>query len=101
MQRHLGFKEGLTQEQIIHRWAQEDARLYLDSMDATVIQNYERQRREHFEAQLAKISNVTILNPGLHYEHSFCNDCYQKVIKTIIEKYKASPLFMNPYLLNQ
>lgn len=91
MQRHLALKEGLTQEQIIHRWAQEDARLYLDSIDAVVIQKYEKQRSEHFKAQLENISNVTILDSGPHYEHSFCNDCYQKVVKTIIEQYKPKP----------
>ena len=96
MQRHLAFKEGLTQEQIIYRWAQEDAKLYLDSMDAAVIQNYERQRRKHFEAQLSSISNVTILDSGPAYEHSFCNDCYQKAIKTIIEQYKAKSPPLEP-----
>lgn len=61
-------------------------------MDVAVIQNYERQRREYFEAQLSRISNVTILDSGSNYEHSFCNDCYQKVVKALIEKYKAKSL---------
>ena len=58
-------------------------------MGAAVIQNYERQRREHFEALLASINNVTILDSGPNYEHSFCNNCYQKIVKNIIEKYKV------------
>lgn len=96
MQRHLAFKGGLTQEEIIQRWAQEDAMLYLDSMDAAVIQNYESQRRDHFKARLSSISNVTILDSGPNYEHSFCNDCYQKVVEKIIEKYKTKVPLSKP-----
>lgn len=46
------------------------------------------KRIAYYEELLEKISNVTILDPGPEYEHSFCNDCYQKEVKTITERYK-------------
>ena len=92
MRRYLGLKEGFTQEQLIHRWAEEDAMLYVDSIDIHVIQSFENQRRKYFEQQLANISNVTIVDAGNILEHSFCNDCYQDIVKTIILKYRLERL---------
>jgi hypothetical protein len=58
------------------------------SEDVRVIQNFEKQRIKHYEELLEKICNVTILDSGPEYEHSFCNECYQKEVQTLIEKYK-------------
>ena len=88
MRRYLGFKEGLTQEQIINRWAEEDALLHLDTSNTEAIENYKLQQRRHIEKQLESIRNVTIINSGSDYEHSFSNACYQKVVKEIIERYR-------------
>jgi hypothetical protein len=68
----------LAQEQMVAKWAREDSILYLDTIEARVIQIFEKNRAEYFEELLEKIRNVTILDSGPEYEHSFCNDCYQK-----------------------
>lgn len=71
-------------------FAREDSILYLDTIEARVIQIFEKKRVAYYEELLEKISNVTILDSGPEYEHSFCNDCYQKEVETITEKYKKS-----------
>ena len=48
------------------------------------IQKQTQYYRNFFEI----ISNVTIVEPGDWIEHEFKNDCYQKVVKDIIEKYR-------------
>jgi hypothetical protein len=88
MRRYLGFKEGLTQEQIICRWAQEDAMLYVDAIDAKVIKSYEMQRRMQIKKQFEDINNVTIVDSGPNYEHSFVSDCYQRIVQAITERYR-------------
>lgn len=88
MQRYIALKEGLTHEQMLEKWAREDSMLYLDTIDVRVIQNFEKQRIKYYEELLEKICNVTILDSGPEYEHSFCNECYQKEVQTLIEKYK-------------
>jgi hypothetical protein len=88
MQRYIAIKEGLTHEQMLEKWAREDSMLYLDTIDVRVIQNFEKQRIKYYEELLEKICNVTILDSGPEYEHSFCNECYQKKVQTLIEKYK-------------
>ncbi len=92
MRCYLGLKEGLTQEQLICRWAEEDAMLYVDSMHIHVIEGFESQRRKYYEQQLARISNVTIVDAGNTIEHSFSNDCYQNIVKAIILKHKSDRL---------
>ena len=89
MRRYLGFKEGLTQERIICRWAEEEAMLYVDSTDEEVVQGYVNQRKSQLEKQLEQINNVTVVDPGPNYEHAFCNNCYQKIILDIIRKYRG------------
>jgi hypothetical protein len=91
MQRHVALKEGLAHEQMLEKWAREDSMLYLDTIDVRVIQTFERQRIKYYEELLEKICNVTILDSGPEYEHSFCNECYQKEVQTITEKYKKMP----------
>lgn len=88
MQRYIAIKEGLTHEQMLEKWAREDSILYLDTIDNRVIQNFEKQRIKYYEELLEKICSVTILDSGPEYEHSFCNECYQKKVQTLTEKYK-------------
>ena len=90
MRRYIALKEGLTQDQMLAKWAREDTILYLDAIEVRGIQIFEKKRIAYYEELLEKISNVTILDSGPEYEHSFCNDCYQKEVETITEKYKKS-----------
>jgi hypothetical protein len=90
MRRYLGFTEGLTQEQLICRWAQEDALLYVDAIDDGTIQKYVNQRKAHIQKQLEEIQNITVMEPGSNYEHSFRNDTYQKALRTVIKKYRKN-----------
>lgn len=91
--RYLLMKEGLTQEAIIQRWALDDALLYLDSVDARVFESFIKQRVSHYETLMEKIRNITILDPdpSCHFEHQFCNTCYQEEVKKLVEKYKGLP----------
>jgi hypothetical protein len=73
---------------MLEKWAREDSILYLDTIDVRIIQNFEKQRIKYYEDLLEKICNVTILDSGPEYEHSFCNECYQKEVQTLIEKYR-------------
>ncbi len=88
MRRHCGLKEGCTEDQLILRWAQEDAMLYADSSDTQFIEKYEKQRQMHYKTQLLKINNTTIIDPQSTAEHSFNNDCYQNIVKNIVSKYR-------------
>lgn len=90
MRRYHGLKEGLSYEQILSRLGHEDAILYLDTTDENTIRTFEDQRNKHYQEQLKLIENVTILDPGHGYEHSFSIACYQNTIQAIIQRYKAS-----------
>jgi hypothetical protein len=95
MKRYIGLKEGLSLEQILSQISQEDTIFYLDTTDANVIQNFENQRKKYYQEQLKIIENVTILDPGPRLEHSFCIDCYQKVIESLIGDYRNPPTPIN------
>ena len=95
MKRYIGLKEGLSIEQILSQIAQEDTILYLDTTDANVIQTFENQRKKYYREQLKIIENVTILDPSPGLEHSFCIDCYQKVIESLISDYRNPPTPIN------
>jgi hypothetical protein len=73
---------------MVAKWTQEDSILYLDTIEVRVIQVFEKQRIAYYEELLEKIRNVTILDSGPEYEHSFCNDCYQNEVKVITKRYK-------------
>jgi hypothetical protein len=87
-------KEGLTEEAVIKRWALDDALLYLDSVDSFVFESFMKQRINHYESLMKKISNITILDPdpNCYVEHQFCRECYQKEVKRLVKKYKGSSL---------
>lgn len=55
-------------------------------------QNFENQRKKYYQEQLKIIENVTILDPGPDLEHSFCIECYQRVIESIIQEYRNLPV---------
>ena len=95
MKRYIGLKEGLGIEQILSQIVQEDTIFYLDTTDPTVIQNFENQRKKYYQEQLKNIENVTILDPGHGLEHSFCIDCYQRVLKLLIDNYRHPPTLIN------
>lgn len=90
MRRYLGLRDGLTEEQLIRRWAQEDTMLNLDSADSSAIRAYEDQRVEYIKSHLKCIENVTILDSRSGIEHRFSNDCYQNVVKAIIARYQGA-----------
>lgn len=92
--RYLAMKEGLSREAMIQRWVLDDALLYLDSVDALVFESFMKQRISHYESLMEKISNVTILDPdpSCYVEHQFRKDCYQKVVKKLVDKYRSSSL---------
>ena len=92
--KYLGMKEGLTEEAVIKRWALDDALLYLDSVDPFVFESFMKQRINHYESLMKKISNITILDPepSCHVEHQFCRECYQKEVKRLVKKYKGPSL---------
>lgn len=69
-----------------------NALLQVDSLNLAVIQAYLEQRHQHYERELEKIRNVTILDPdfGCSTEHAFKSACYQTAIRKIIAKYQMS-----------
>lgn len=92
--RYLLIKEGLTQEAIIQRWALDDALLYLDVVDVRVFESFIKQRVVHYETLMEKIRNITIIDPdpNCHFEHQFCNRCYQDEVKRLVKKFQGSLL---------
>jgi hypothetical protein len=67
-----------------------DALLHIDSLNSALVQAYAEQRRQHYEREFEKISNVTILDPDsdCSVQHAFESGCYQNVIQKIITKYQ-------------
>ena len=92
--KYLGMKEGLSQKDIIQRWALNDALLYLDCLDSHVFDSFIKQRISHYENLMEKIRNITILDPdpNCHFEHQFCSKCYQNEVKKLVNQYKDSSI---------
>lgn len=88
LRRYEGFKEGLNQEEIIRRLAFGDAIHDLDCLDPHVLERYTQDRCKHYKNEFEKISNVTVVDSGSLWEHSFNNESYQKIVREKIEKYK-------------
>lgn len=90
LERYFGYKEGLSDDQIIAQLALKDAMLHLDSNDLKVMENYIGQRIKHYKNEFSRISNLTVLDPDpdSKFKHKFNSECYQKVIRTKIEKYQ-------------
>jgi hypothetical protein len=90
LERYFGYKEGLNDDQIIAQLALKDAMLHLDSNDLKVMEHYIGQRTKHYKNEFSRISNLTVLDPDPNskFKHKFNSECYQKVIRTKIEKYQ-------------
>ncbi len=92
IRKYEGLKEGLSQEEIIRRLAFGDAIHDLDCLDPHILERYTQDRCKHYRNELEKISNVTVLDSGSMWEHSFNNESYQGAVRAIIEKYRKSPI---------
>lgn len=90
LRRYYACKEGLSDLQMIEQLSFQDATLYIDSIDAKVLKSYVEQRIRHYENELSRISNLTILDPdpGSRWKHKFSSDCYQLTVQKIIQKYR-------------
>lgn len=88
LRRYEGLKEGLNQEEIIRRLAFGDAIHDLDCLDPHVLERYTQDRCKHYRNEFEKISNVTVVDSGSLWEHSFNNESYQNIVREKIEKYR-------------
>jgi hypothetical protein len=87
IRRYEGFKEGLSLEEIISRLAFGDAIKDLDNFDIRIIEKYAQDRSKYYQEEFKKISNVTVVDSGSLWEHSFKNDSYQTIVRTKIDQY--------------
>ncbi len=90
IRRYEGFKEGLNLEQIISRLSFDDAISDLDCFDARVVERYTYERSKYYQKEFKKISNLTVLDSGSLWEHSFNNKSYQAVVRMKIDQYRTS-----------
>lgn len=88
---YTGKKEGLSQDQVFHGLAMQDAALDIDSRKPVVLQKYVQGRIDHYKKELARMSNVTVLDPdpGKLLKHRFSSKCYQDVVRSLILKYQS------------
>ncbi len=91
IRRYEGLKQGLSNEEIIRRLAFGDAIQQLDCLDPYVHERYAQERCKFYRSEFEKISNVTVVNSGSMWEHSFKNESYQNIVLEKIEKYRKSP----------
>ena len=89
IRRYEGLKEGLSDDEIIRRLAFGDAIQDLDCLDPYVHEGYVQERCKFYRNEFEKISNVTVVDSGSMWEHSFKNASYQDVVSTIIDKYRT------------
>jgi hypothetical protein len=90
LRRYEGFKEGLSEEEIIQRLSFGDAIHDLDCLDPHILERYTQGRCKHYRSEFEKISNVTVLDSGSMWEHSFNNESYQNIVNEKIEKYRKN-----------
>ncbi len=90
LRRYEGFKEGLSEEEIIQRLSFGDAIHHLDCLDPHIPERYTQGRCKHYRSEFEKISNVTVLDSGSMWEHSFNNESYQNIVNEKIEKYRKN-----------
>lgn len=88
IRRYEGFKEGLSLEEIISRLAFSDAIKDLDNFDARIIEKYAQDRSKYYQEEFKKINNVTVVDSGSLWEHSFNNDSYQAIVRMKIDQYR-------------
>lgn len=75
-------------EEIISRLAFGDAIKNLDNFDARIIEKYAQHRSKYYQEEFKKICNVTVVDSGSLWEHSFKNDSYQAIVRTKIDQYQ-------------
>ncbi len=85
LKKHFSLKAGLDEKQMIDNWVEEDSKFYLDSRQEEVIWNFQEQKRKWYQDHLDILRNVTILDGN--YDHLLRSDHYQKILKSLIEKY--------------
>ena len=92
LKRYYGLKNGLSEQQVIHQLAYEDAILDLDSIDPKTLATYTKSREKHYEQEFSKIKHITILDPdpGSNWKHDFTSECYQTTIHNIIKRYQKN-----------
>lgn len=90
IRRYEGLKEGLNEKEIIYNLAFGDAIKDLDCLDRHVLERYTQERCKFYRNEFDKISNVTVIDSGSMWEHSFKNESYQKFVETTIKKYRES-----------
>lgn len=59
-------------------------------IDSHVHERYTQERCKFYRSEFEKISNVTVVDPGSMWEHSFKNESYQNIVLEKIEKYRKS-----------
>jgi hypothetical protein len=89
LKKHFSLKEGLDEKQMIENWIDDDSEFYLDSKQEEVVRNFQEKRKKWYQDHLDILCNVTILDGN--YGHILDSDHYQKVLKSIIEKYDREP----------
>lgn len=88
LRKYEGLQEGLNHEQIIRSLAFEDAIHDLACLDPQVIERYSQDRCKYYREGFEEISNVTIVESGSLWEHSFHNKSYQSIVLSKIDKYR-------------
>ena len=51
-------------------------------------QKYAQDRSKYYQEEFKKISNVTVVDSGSMWEHSFKNDNYQAIVRKKIDQYR-------------
>ncbi len=89
LEKYNAQKKGIGHQEMIYDLARRDALLKIDSLNPRVIENYTQKRCRYYEKELAKISNVTILDPdpGYPFQHAFESKCYQMIVQNLVKKY--------------
>jgi hypothetical protein len=88
IRRYEGFKVGLSIEEIILRLAFGDAIKDLDNFDTRIIEKYAQDRSKYYQEEFKKISNMTVVDSGSLWEHSFNNESYQAIVRLKIDQYR-------------
>lgn len=85
-----GKKMGYNPSQVIDQLIQEDVEIHLDSQNLVLVEEFKKQRRQHYESAFQKSQNISILDENISsfWEHSFAIPSYQQVVGKIINQYR-------------
>lgn len=86
---HEGKKRGLTPADIIQECIKQDLICDYQEFPTDTPHQMLKERQMHYENELLKIQNITLLEPAESdfWEHRFDLPSYQTIIKEIIERY--------------